>query len=363
MQTADIRCLYLYEGKCVPADGSTAPATKDAVEEAFSLCGQGADALLIVDYSDARDDKAHDAQIALIREIRRACGAPMAVCGNVERTEDIKKILYAGCDAALILPKTLSKGNARMVARADALFEEAKKRFGEDMVLYAKDLDDAVAALARLRAQQFPVPALSFEALKKNEQGLIPVITTDDANGEVLMLAYMNEEAYDKTFATGRMHYYSRERQRLWMKGEESGHIQYVVSVTADCDKDTLLARVRQTGCACHTGRRSCFFNEIAGPAPTEKKQADVLRALSAVIADRRAHPKEGSYTNYLFDKGVDKILKKLGEESTEIVIAAKGGDNTELTYEIADYLYHLLVLMNERGLMLDEVLDELSRR
>lgn len=206
-------------------------------------------------------------------------------------------------------------------------------------------------------------PAFKWSDFKLNSDGLIPVIAQDYRTGEVLMLAYMNEEAYAKTIMTGKMTYYSRSRKELWMKGFTSGHIQYVKSLTADCDHDTILAKVSQIGAACHTGNYSCFHNEIVHKEYMERNPLKVFEEEYAVILDRKEHPKEGSYTNYLFDKGLDKILKKLGEEAAEIIIAAKNPDPEETKYEAADFLYHLMVLMVEKGLNWEDVTRELSQR
>ena len=178
------------------------------------------------------------------------------------------------------------------------------------------------------------------------------------------MVAYMNEEAYEKTIQTGKMTYWSRSRKELWVKGDTSGHYQYVRSLAGDCDMDTLLARVDQVGAACHTGSHSCFFNEdLADTDPQSHNPGKVLERDYQTILDRRANPKEGSYTNYLFDKGLDKMLKKLGEENTEIIIAAKNPGSNEIIYEIADYLYHLMVVMADRNVSWDDVMEELARR
>mgnify|MGYP001074333439 FL=1 len=206
-------------------------------------------------------------------------------------------------------------------------------------------------------------PKLAWSDLKVNADGLVPVIAQDYQTGEVLMLAYMNEEAFNTTIRIGKMTYYSRSRQELWIKGMTSGHIQYVKSLTADCDYDTLLARVSQIGAACHTGNRTCFFNEIIKKEYVEKNPLKVFETVYNVIADRKEHPREGSYTNYLFDKGIDKILKKCGEECTEIVIAAKNPDPEEIKYEISDFLYHVMVLMVEKGVTWEEITAELSQR
>ena len=206
-------------------------------------------------------------------------------------------------------------------------------------------------------------PALHWGDLKKNSDGMVPVIVQDYRTDEVLMLAYMNEEAFHTTLHIGKMTYYSRSRQELWTKGLTSGHIQYVKSLTADCDYDTILAKVSQVGAACHTGNRSCFFNEIVKKEYVEKNPQKVLEDVYKIILDRKAHPKEGSYTNYLFDRGMDKILKKVGEENTEVIIAAKNTDTDALKYEISDYIYHLMVLMSEKGITWEHIAQELSQR
>lgn len=179
------------------------------------------------------------------------------------------------------------------------------------------------------------------------------------------MLAYMNEESYNRTVATGKMNYYSRSRHELWEKGDTSGHFQYVVSLSIDCDKDTILAKVHQVGAACHTGHHSCFYTDLAKFEDNRRETGSlsVFDDVYNTIMDRKEHPKEGSYTNYLFDKGIDKILKKCGEESTEIVIAAKNPDRAELRYEIADYMYHLMVLMADSGLKWEDICEELASR
>lgn len=206
-------------------------------------------------------------------------------------------------------------------------------------------------------------PVIKWEEFKKNSEGLVPVVVQDYKTGEVLMVAYMNEEAYLTTLKTDRMTYYSRSRSELWIKGATSGHYQYVKEMSADCDKDTILAKVAQIGAACHTGSYSCFFQEIMKKDYDEANPLKVFESVFNVIKDRKVHPKEGSYTNYLFDKGIDKILKKLGEEATEIVIAAKNPSADEIKYEISDFLYHMMVLMVEKGVTWEEITDELARR
>ena len=204
---------------------------------------------------------------------------------------------------------------------------------------------------------------MEFSQFKTNEQGLIPVVVQHYKTQEVLMLAYMNEEAFYKTIKTGKMTYYSRSRQQLWTKGETSGHFQYVKSLTIDCDYDTLLAKVDQIGAACHTGNPTCFFQPLVGNDYDETNPLQVFEAEYDTIVDRRENPKEGSYTNYLFDKGIDKILKKVGEEATEVVIAAKNPNPEEVKYEMADFLYHAMVLMVEKGISWEDIIKELADR
>ena len=159
------------------------------------------------------------------------------------------------------------------------------------------------------------------------------------------------------------MTYWSRSRQEIWKKGLTSGHLQFVRSMQIDCDNDTLLARVTQIGAACHTGNRSCFYRSLVDPVSEKKQMASVLNDVYQVILDRQQHPKEGSYTNYLFDKGIDKILKKLGEEATEIIIASKNPEKQETVYEMSDFLYHMMVLMAEKGITWDDLARELANR
>ena len=204
---------------------------------------------------------------------------------------------------------------------------------------------------------------IDFSDFKLLDNGLIPVVVQDYRTNEVLMVAYMNEDSYKMTIDTGKMTYYSRSRKKLWLKGETSGHFQYVKSLMIDCDNDTILAKVRQIGAACHTGNRSCFFKELAKKDYVSTNPLTVLMDDYDIIMSRKNNPKEGSYTNYLFDKGIDKILKKCGEEAAEIIIAAKNPDAEELKYEIADFLYHMMVLMAECGLDWNDITKELVNR
>lgn len=205
--------------------------------------------------------------------------------------------------------------------------------------------------------------------------GLVPAIIQDYQTGQVLMLAYMNEVALQKTLETGKTWFFSRSRQTLWMKGETSGHIQEVKELYYDCDQDTILIMVNQVGAACHTGHYSCFYRNLQGEevAPVifdverlyqpEKQGPGILYELYEIIKDRRVQMPEGSYTAYLFQKGLDKILKKVGEESAEVIIASKNRASGEVIYETSDLIYHLLVLLVEQGVELGDIFTELKSR
>ena len=194
--------------------------------------------------------------------------------------------------------------------------------------------------------------------IKYDEKGLVPAIVQDDASGKVLMLAYMNEEAVNLTIEKKLAYYFSRSRQKLWLKGETSGHYQHVKSFYYDCDNDTILLKVNQTGVACHTGSFSCFFNKVFD----ESSEENTLDKLYETIMDRKINPKDGSYTAYLFKEGIDKILKKIGEESSEVIIGAKNSKE-ELIYESSDLIYHLMVLLVNEDVTLVDIYQELKKR
>ena len=196
--------------------------------------------------------------------------------------------------------------------------------------------------------------------LKFDANGLIPCIVQDHYTKQVLTLAYMNAETLALTIAEGRTVFWSRSRQEIWRKGETSGHVQRVVSITADCDGDALVAEVVKEGPACHTGAESCFFNEVY--VSPELKQFS-WEALYELIKGRKLQPQEGSYTTYLFNKGVEKILKKVGEESTEVIIGAMKNSKEETVYEISDLAYHVMVLMVEMGIGIEDITRELEKR
>ena len=418
-----IPCLYLKDAQLYDSFADEKCISDDPLQYSIRCANAGADMLVIFDQS--YDDASHEEALHIIRNITRSIDIPVIGAGNINRTEDVKKIIYAGCKyAALNLAKQVNID----------LIEEVSKRFGKNKIFVCADAEEQVVASIDLireytdgvlllddnvvdtyrELKLIPVTddasvetacrilkndcvigvsgrfanenasnltsikktlhdngidtcifdsPYSFEDFKTNSDGHITVVVQDYRTNEVLMVAYMNEEAYLKTINTGIMTYYSRSRNELWVKGETSGHYQYVKSLTADCDMDTILAKVAQIGNACHTGSYSCFFNEIVKTDITSVDPLKVFENVYDVIMDRRNNPKEGSYTNYLFDKGIDKILKKVGEEATEIVIAAKNPDKEEVKYEIADFLYHVMVLMAECGLDWTDITRELANR
>ena len=201
---------------------------------------------------------------------------------------------------------------------------------------------------------------LNIDELKFDEKGLIPAVVVDAENGKVLMMAYMNRESLKISMEKGLTCFWSRSRQELWLKGETSGNYQHIVSITADCDRDTLLVKVEKDGPACHTGNETCFNDVIW---ESDELHEFTYEGLMELIAGRKTEKKEGSYTTYLFEKGLDKILKKVGEETTEVIIATKDKDKKNTIYEIADLTYHVMVLMIEAGISLDDIHKELASR
>ncbi|HIR14566.1 MAG TPA: bifunctional phosphoribosyl-AMP cyclohydrolase/phosphoribosyl-ATP diphosphatase HisIE [Candidatus Choladousia intestinavium] len=378
----------------------------------------GADGILCFDLSDS--EEGHEQSIRILKEMACTADLPIFGGGNIRRMEDVKKLLYAGCRRVFLnygkeenceLTQEVSDrfGKEKILAcvRTEEEFSEARGReeyLGGIVVLNEKLLkketkelpcyvvtDEPDSFLVREDVQgvivtgwrgagenymerkhlwkQRGIPVNTFETsvkweeLKLNESGLLPVVVQDYKNLEVLMVAYMNQEAFETTVRTGRMTYYSRSRRELWVKGLTSGHFQYVKELCIDCDRDTLLAKVHQVGAACHTGNRSCFYETILQKEYDKTNPLKVFEEVYEVIQDRKIHPKEGSYTNYLFDKGLDKILKKVGEEAAEIIIAAKNPDPEEIKYEISDFLYHAMVLMAEKGVTWKDITEELARR
>ena len=201
---------------------------------------------------------------------------------------------------------------------------------------------------------------LNIDELKFDEKGLIPAIVVDSVTKKVLTLAYMNRESLEISVEKGLTCFWSRSRQKLWLKGETSGNYQHIVSITADCDNDALVVMVEKDGPACHTGTDSCFTKELWQSGDLHEFS---LQGLMDLLVGRKVEKKEGSYTTYLFEKGIDKILKKVGEENTEVIIAAKADDKKETIYEIADLCYHVMVLMIEMGISLEDIHKELASR
>ena len=272
------------------------------------------------------------------------------------------------------LPETV--GDQKVIATCRYENKEGQKQLLADANVSAIALiyENETAALPNIHAMKAALEtdsakfnlfrsSLPFSSFKLNEDGLIPVIVQDFRTAEILMMAYMNEEAYEQTLREGMMTYWSRSRQELWRKGDTSGHYQYVKSLDIDCDRDTILAKVEQIGVACHTGHRSCFYTNLASKAYDGRNPMTVFDDVMATILERKENPKEGSYTNYLFDQGIDKILKKVGEEAAEIIIAAKNPDSDEVKYEICDFLYHMMVLMAEREVSWKDITKELAER
>ena len=284
-------------------------------------------------------------------------GFGTVILKHVELSEKFQSVV-AQCKPQILIRDSLIRNDLAELLSIDKVLAVSTNHF-EDKDIYK--------AKKSLKNQGMDVEVfesiMDFSEFKTMDNGLIPTVVQDYRTNEVLMVAYMNEESFRHTMETGKMTYYSRSRQELWCKGETSGHYQYVKKLSIDCDKDTILAKVRQVGAACHTGNRSCFFTELAKKEYVDTNPLSVLSEDYDVIKHRKENPKEGSYTNYLFDKGMDKILKKCGEEATEIVIAAKNPDEEELKYEIADFLYHMMVLMVECGLDWNDIMKELVNR
>ena len=421
-----IPCLYLQSEKAVTGFGQRNLFGDGDVESLTKFYSDnGADELLVFDFSSG--DAEHEKAIGRIKDICNAAEIPVIAAGNIRRMEDVKKLIYAGCARTVLnfskqsnidLLEEVSKrfGKEKMMVSISAVEEFTSNQELIEAyacgVLALDTVQDSIAQISSIpvilhtdEGRQEPlisllespsvgglsgafvssrerdllafkekckglnIPVNTFESsiawsdFKLDRDGLIPVVVQDYKTDQVLMVAYMNEEAFNTTLKSGKMTYWSRSRQELWTKGLTSGHIQYVKSLTLDCDNDTILAKVDQIGAACHTGNRTCFFKPLIKKEYNDTNPLHVFQDVYDVIADRKEHPKEGSYTNYLFDKGIDKILKKVGEECTEIVIAAKNPDKEEIKYEISDFLYHAMVLMVEKGVTWEDITRELARR
>lgn len=417
-------CIFLKNGQAVMGFENHETLTDLPPEIMGADFGNsGADRLLVFDLSVG--DAEHDAAIGILKKIADQAEVPVICAGNIRRIEDVKKILYAGCARAVLnfekganreMLEEASKrfGREKIAAYLpsaemfeiweDKIYDYAssvlcgeevwsalREKSGVDFIVYSEDRNRRMEILKHEKCSGITGPCVSgigenlmefkvdcdsqgiavnilrssvaWSDFKLNSDGMVPVIVQDYKTDEVLMMAYMNEEAFDTTLKTGKMTYWSRSRNELWTKGLTSGHVQYLKSLTLDCDNDTILAKVSQVGAACHTGNKTCFFQELVKKEYDDTNPRRVFQDVYDVILDRKEHPKEGSYTNYLFDKGIDKILKKVGEECTEIVIAAKNPDKEEIKYEISDFLYHIMVLMAEKGVTWEDITRELARR
>ncbi len=419
-----IPCLFLKDKKCVRSFKDDTVVSDDPVSYAQELAFYGADALLVFDLSS--DDNSHEEALLILRHICQKTDFPVIGAGNVKRLEDIKKILYTGCKYAVlnmakstnvalveeaskrfgknkimvcvdstrqaVMYKQIIADYTACIISLDDISRESLEK--SSFISFVKDTDSSkiTSVLSEDKTVGVSGPMIndnasdilaiknkckesgmedifmfssdySFSDFKLNSDGHLPVVVQDAKTDAVLMVAYMNEEAFNLTLKSGVMTFYSRSRKEIWVKGKTSGNYQFVRSLSADCDMDTLLAKVTPIGPACHTGAVSCFFNEICSKPSDDTNPYHVFEKEMNTIMDRKLHPKEGSYTNYLFDKGIDKILKKVGEEATEIVIAAKNPEKEEVKYEIADFLYHVMVLMVECGLTWEDVTEELNNR
>ena len=421
-----VPCIYLYHEHAVRNLTDTTIVDTDPVRLADYYCEHNADELIVFDMSegDAEHEAALDiikeicakAEVDVIgagnvkrmEDIKKLlyAGCKKAVLdyekeSNIEITEEVslkfgkEKILISYNDSAVL---ELHKEKIEKYVSAMILMNPHQIRETQSILslpffvqinqvalnklleIFAYEnvcgvtgntINDNVKEIVALKdlCRENDIPIESFQAaykwedFKKNSDGMVPVIVQDYRTGQVLMLAYMNEESYQATCETGKMTYFSRSRQKLWCKGDTSGHYQYVKELSLDCDNDTILAKVHQVGAACHTGSYSCFFKELAKKDYIDTNPLTILQEDFETIENRKKNPKEGSYTNYLFTQGIDKILKKCGEEASEIIIAAKNPNAEELKYEIADFLYHMMVLMAECGLTWEDITRELANR
>lgn len=410
--------------KIIPFINGENELSTNIIKQAEEYCFAGADELFLYNYSKIEEER--EEFLGALKEVGRRIDIPFMVGVYAARFEDVKKAFYTGADRVVIkyeicpdeglireavgrfgsdkilveleldedlpfegiafpvdnlLLKHVNIGEplrkklrscGRMVVIRDSLLRNDLEDLlqlpncigvstnyfeKKDLFKIKRNMRDAGIEMNTFET------SLPFSEFKTDDRGLIPCIAQDYRTGEVLQLAYMNEESYKRTCDTGKMTYFSRSRQELWCKGETSGHYQYVKELKLDCDNDTILAKVHQIGAACHTGAYSCFFKELARKDYNDTNPLTILEEDFRTILNRKENPKEGSYTNYLFTKGIDKILKKCGEEASEIIIAAKNPNAEELKYEIADFLYHMMVLMAECGVSWEDVTRELANR
>lgn len=274
--------------------------------------------------------------IPLQLAMKKAVSVPLIASGGAGTIDDFIEVFQEGHADGALAASVFHFGELTIESVKRAIEKENHIREGAPKMIFDK------------------------EDVQFDQQGLIPAIIQDDDTGDVLMLAYMNKESLDKSIATKETWFYSRSRNELWNKGATSGNTQEIKRMTLDCDADALLVTVRPKGPACHTGEKSCFYRPILNTLPNNRH---VISQLTKRIADRKANPVEGAYTTYLFNEGIDKILKKVGEESSEVIIGAKNNDTQEVVWEIADLVYHTLVLMEEMGIRPSDITEELTNR
>ncbi len=421
-----IPCIYIVNGKAVKWFNDNEVLADDAIALARHYSKHGADELLIFDLSDSDEEHAIALKILqkISRAIRipMVAGGNLKKLSDIEdilHTGAKRAIInFSKPDCAQLLAEAAEHFGKEKIAVSlndfDGLFKHQHlidESCSELVFMHRLDLNSVVSitdvpcvivtdtmeeteffkilkseGVKGLSGKYISKPDINFNAFKqlceeegvqmtafesimefsefkKNEQGLIPVIVQHYKTNEILMLAYMNEESFNQTVKTGRMTYFSRSRQSLWIKGETSGHYQYVKSLTIDCDYDTLLAKVDQVGAACHTGNPTCFFQPLFGQDDTSMNPTQQLEKLYHSIENERKEPVDGSYVTELLDRGQDKLLKKLGEGALGMILSAKNLNQEELKEKFSDYLYHSMMLMVERGITWEDIAKELSEK
>ena len=415
-----IPCIFLSKGTAVKWFTDQEILAEDPIALAKSYSDQGADELIVLDLSNT--DEEQEKNLDLVRKINRVIRIPLIVGGNIRREDDIKKIIYTGAKRAIVncskpesdqlIQKAAERFGKEKIAVSlndfDALFKHNRvvKEYASEIVFMHRldlnsvmnitDLPSVMITDTMEESEIFRIlkcpgirgisgkfisrPGIDYTAYKElceeqgismatfesmmefsqfkvNDQGLLPVVVQHYKTDEVLMVAYMNEEAFEHTIRTGRMTYFSRSRQKLWVKGETSGHFQYVKSLTIDCDCDTLLAKVDQIGAACHTGNPTCFFTPIAGDDADAKDTRSTFDTMLAAM-------KEQMLINYPnpTEKDIDRMLKKMSEEVTELIIATKTGEKSEIAHELSDVLHYSMQLMSVKAISLDEIFNELLK-
>lgn len=402
MDTIKIPCLYLNNGKDVEgyyfgvnSDEESHDGGKDPVEHAVELCSAtDVQGLMIFDFSE--EDRGHDASLDVIQNICQRTQMRVFAAGCVRTADDVKEYLSSGCSRVFL--NSDKDSNREILDDVSRRF--GKKRLGvyvsdyNDFLMQKEEIEKYASAVltdrdddddekiiedtelqvflhddqknicleANYRKKDFESD-VSWKDLKLNSDGLIPCVVQDYKTDKVLMVAYMNEESFLTTLKTGRMTYWSRSRQELWMKGLTSGHFQYMKELRVDCDNDTLLAKVAQVGAACHTGNYSCFYRTIVKKEDTAVQPTHVLQKTFDSIRDRRKNPLEGSELTELMKEGVRGAAQKLGNDETALIIEAVGGTKSGMTDRLADLFFDCMVLMAEKGLTWEDIAAELTER